>query len=148
SQVEHLFTWPQAAELQHSIYYSLRSRIVRSENLYPFVLCGQRQRQRENHGDKEMSHGPLPLAGHVRVYSLAAMLVRPRTILAMALATQALAPANDFWTAAEPGQWSEAQIKKIVTDSPWARQARVSVKGAAMSGVGRSGPGVPDDGAE
>lgn len=54
-----------------------------------------------------------------------------RNILAMCLTAAHLLPAADFWIAREPDQWSEQEIKIMVTDSPWAKEANVRVKGSA-----------------
>jgi hypothetical protein len=78
--------------------------------------------------------------------------MRLRNIPAMILAAALLLPAADFWTAREPGEWSEQEIKRMVTDSPWAKEANVHVKGNAGAipgpGSGRAGAAVPDNGPE
>jgi hypothetical protein len=48
----------------------------------------------------------------------------------MLLAVDILA-AGDFWTDREAGQWSENEVKRIVTDSPWAQTATVDLQGDA-----------------
>jgi hypothetical protein len=49
----------------------------------------------------------------------------PATLLVVA----ALLPAADFWTVREPSRWSRSEIKRMVTDSPWAKEAHISVQG-------------------
>ena len=56
-----------------------------------------------------------------------------RHILVMSLAAQIVLTAADFWHDREPAQWTAAEIKKMVTDSPWAKEAIVTV--VAKSGA-------------
>ena len=74
-----------------------------------------------------------------------------RCIVALIFAAAASVFAADFWEVKDPALWSEAQIRKIVTDSPWAKEAAVSFKGNAKLPVGargglagRSAAGVAD----
>ena len=62
-------------------------------------------------------------------------------ILALVLAAAARVPAAEFWEVKDPSLWSGAQIRKIVMDSPWAKEASVTFKGnAAYSVKSRGGP--------
>jgi hypothetical protein len=51
-------------------------------------------------------------------------------ILAISFAAALPALAEDFWTVRHPDQWSEQEIKRMVTDSPWARELTARVKGS------------------
>jgi len=52
---------------------------------------------------------------------------------------------GDFWNEKEPADWSQEEIKRLLTKSPWARQGNVSFGGAAGGpgggGRGRGGGG-------
>jgi hypothetical protein len=43
--------------------------------------------------------------------------------------------AEDFWIAREPAKWSGPEIIRMVTDSPWARQAHVHVRAEELENV-------------
>jgi hypothetical protein len=76
----------------------------------------------------------------VRVYSFAIAMNAPR-ILALVLAASICAPATEFWDVKDSSLWSGAQIRTIVTDSPWAKEASVSFKGnTTLSVKSRGGP--------
>jgi hypothetical protein len=62
-----------------------------------------------------------------------------RCIVALIFAAAASVLAADFWEAKDPTLWSEIQIRKIVTDSPWAKEAAVSFKGNAKLPVASRG---------
>src|ERR1700688_1948884 len=53
---------------------------------------------------------------------------RLRNMLTLGL-TASLLLAADYWTAGRSGQWSEREIRELVTDSPWAKEANVTTKG-------------------
>ena len=38
-------------------------------------------------------------------------------------------PASDFWNEKKPEEWSDAEVQEMLTKSPWAREAAVSVFG-------------------
>ena len=62
----------------------------------------------------------------------------------MSLAAQIVLPAEDFWIAKEPAQWTAAEIKKMVTDSPWAKEAIVNASARASGGpMQREGAAPP-----
>jgi hypothetical protein len=53
--------------------------------------------------------------------------------------------AADFWAVRDPAQWSEAESKRMVTGSPWAKEA--AVRASAAAPLPRSGgPPPPNDG--
>jgi len=62
-----------------------------------------------------------------------------RCIVALIFAAAASVFAADFWEVKDSALWSEAQIRKIVTDSPWAKEAVVSFKGNANLPVASRG---------
>ena len=41
---------------------------------------------------------------------------------------------EDFWIKKEYMQWSDEEIKKLMTDSPWAKDVTVSAPPAALGG--------------
>jgi len=51
-------------------------------------------------------------------------------LCAILVITLAAALAEDFWAIRQPDQWSEQEIKRIVTDSPWAREVTAHIKGS------------------
>jgi hypothetical protein len=55
---------------------------------------------------------------------------------ALIVATTALA--EDFWIKKEYMQWSDDEVKKILTDSPWAKDITVSAPMAALGGGARA----------
>jgi hypothetical protein len=70
-----------------------------------------------------------------------------RNIPAALLVVTALLPAADFWAVREPSQWSQQEIKRMVTDSPWAKDAHVTVmgdSGAMVDGAKRNQRGSMD----
>ena len=83
----------------------------------------------------------------IRVYSFAALEIgrnsheRAPHFGPYPVARQSCVPAADFWEVKDPSLWSDTQIRKIVTDSPWAKEAIVSFKGnATLSVKSRGGP--------
>ena len=66
--------------------------------------------------------------------------MRLRNMLTLGL-TASLLLAADYWTAGKSGQWSEREIREVVTNSPWAREANVTTMGTVGTLVGTaSGP--------
>ena len=47
-----------------------------------------------------------------------------RHILSIVLAMPVVGAAADFWQAKDPAQWTESEIRKLRTNSPWARECR------------------------
>src|SRR4051794_15481190 len=70
--------------------------------------------------------------------------MRLEKTLILGLAASLLGAAADFWTAGNSAEWSERQIRQIVTNSPWAREASVTTR----SGMGAhdAGPSGTDPG--
>src|SRR5437773_10491971 len=61
--------------------------------------------------------------------------MRLLVVLATTLVAMPILRAADFWTSSDPAQWSAQDIKKMVTDSPWAKQANVHLKGDTLAAV-------------
>jgi len=58
-------------------------------------------------------------------------------------------PGDDFWNKKKPGDWSSEEVQRVLTDSPWARPAKVSREaGGSRQGSpeGRGGTGYPGGG--
>ncbi|RPI24021.1 MAG: hypothetical protein EHM61_18245, partial [Acidobacteria bacterium] len=65
----------------------------------------------------------------------------PLSVVAF-LITSAILLGGDSWRKKTPDQWDEDEINQILTDSPWARQAKVSFSGPAEGpGGGGQAPG-------
>ena len=64
-------------------------------------------------------------------------------ILPMTLAAQVVLLAEVFWIAKEPAHWSAAEIKKMVTDSPWAKEAIVNASGRVSGSATDRNSGAP-----
>jgi len=58
--------------------------------------------------------------------------MRLHRISGMMLAAACCFGAGDFWMVREPGRWSGQEIMRMVTDSPWAREAHVRVRAEGM----------------
>jgi hypothetical protein len=55
-----------------------------------------------------------------------------REILMLSLAAPALAfPATEFWNEKKPEDWTDDEVQEMLTKSPWAKEASVSVFGGA-----------------
>jgi len=50
---------------------------------------------------------------------------------------------EDFWIKKDYTQWSDEEVKKIMTNSPWAKDVLVSAPANALGGGGRRGGGAP-----
>jgi len=70
--------------------------------------------------------------------------MRLTSIFAVMLVCRCGAAADNFWLLRGPETWSAPEIKRIVTDSPWARQARVRLANQGLADIGpmrpQSGP--------
>src|SRR5215831_6719313 len=51
-----------------------------------------------------------------------------------------IALGEDFWVKKEYTQWTEEEIKKVMTNSPWAKDVTVSAPPGTL-GPGQRGPG-------
>src|SRR5262245_17120035 len=49
--------------------------------------------------------------------------------------------AEDFWTKKEYMQWTDEEVRKIMTNSPWAKDVTVSAPVAALGGRGQRAAG-------
>ena len=49
--------------------------------------------------------------------------------------------AEDFWIARDADKWSEREIDRMVTDSPWAKEARVRLRGDSIPNIERGSHG-------
>ena len=71
-----------------------------------------------------------------------------RTVILCAALGSALvvwgSPAGDFWNDKQPGQWAEKDVQRLLTKSPWAKDADVEMDfgGPGMGGFGMGGPGM------
>ena len=74
-----------------------------------------------------------------------------RRLILTIVAIAPLLLAADFWKDKQPADWSDKEVSRMMTNSPWAKQVSVPVSMGAMreSGAGRvGGPGAggPDGG--
>ena len=53
---------------------------------------------------------------------------------------------EDFWVKKDYTQWSDEEVKKIMTSSPWAKDVLVSAPAGALGGGGRRGGGATPSG--
>src|SRR6185369_15853155 len=51
--------------------------------------------------------------------------------------------AEDFWTKKEYMQWTDEEVKKVMTNSPWAKDVTVSAPMALLGGRGQRGVAGP-----
>lgn len=65
-----------------------------------------------------------------------------RAVIALGglLAAGMLLPAEDFWDKKKYPEWSDKEVRQMVTNSPWARRVEIPL-GTGMSGGGRGGRG-------
>ncbi len=68
-----------------------------------------------------------------------------RILVLLGFGATALLAAN-FWDTKKFTEWSDSQINKMLTDSPWAHKTTVQVKGGAGRGGGRMSPEPQDEG--
>jgi hypothetical protein len=57
-----------------------------------------------------------------------------------ALLVAGVALAEDFWDKKEYMQWTDEEVKKIMTNSPWAKDVTISAPISAVGGRGSRGP--------
>ncbi len=62
-----------------------------------------------------------------------------RAALAAGLGPAFQLRAEDPWNAKQPSEWTEKELSKILSDSPWARKVDVAVGGPPMGGMGGGG---------
>jgi len=51
-------------------------------------------------------------------------------------------PASDFWNEKQPHEWAEKDVQRLLTKSPWAKDAAVEMDFGGMGGPGMGGPGM------
>jgi len=69
-----------------------------------------------------------------------------REVLLIGLGLEALAHASgEFWNDKTPGEWSDKEIERLLTKSPWAREASAEMNFSGMSAPdsGGRGGGMP-----
>jgi hypothetical protein len=95
-----------------------------------------------------MSHDGQYNPARSRLVYIEEEFMRLWSIFGVTLAAAVSLVAEDFWIAREPDKWSDPEIKRMVTDSPWAKEAGVHVRGGAIPNV-ETGPvsgGLDDPG--
>jgi hypothetical protein len=77
------------------------------------------------------------------------MITRRRAILGIglgsSLAAWGFAP-GEFWDDKQPAEWSEKDVQRILTKSPWAKGVNLEMDFGAMEGPGMGGPGMEGPG--
>ena len=61
--------------------------------------------------------------------------------LAPSLAAWGFAP-GEFWNDKQPREWAEKDVQRLLTKSPWAKDATVEMDFGGMGGPGMGGPGM------
>ncbi len=64
-----------------------------------------------------------------------------RAVLAAGIVPVLPLNAEEPWTAKKPAEWTEKDLTKILSDSPWAQKVDVAMGGPATGGMGGSGRG-------
>jgi hypothetical protein len=70
-------------------------------------------------------------------------MTRRQAILGLVLGSSLAAwgaPAADFWNDKQPGEWAEKDVQRLLTKSPWAKDASVEMDFGGMGGPGMGGP--------
>ena len=67
------------------------------------------------------------------------MNVRPAETLGVWIVACAALAAADFWEEKDFTAWSDKEVEKMLTDSPWSRNLTVALRGPAGGGGGRRG---------
>jgi hypothetical protein len=62
-------------------------------------------------------------------------------LILMFTAGALLVSAADFWKDKQPAQWSSKEVKRLLTNSPWAKEVTIAGGGSAMPGGGMGGRG-------
>jgi len=69
---------------------------------------------------------------------------RDAVLFGLGTAAWGFAP-GEFWNEKEPGQWSDKEVERILTRSPWAKEVRAEMNMSGMrppGGGGMGGPGM------
>jgi len=77
------------------------------------------------------------------------MITRRNAILALALGSGFVAwglPPGEFWNDKQPGEWAEKDVQRLLTKSPWAKDAAVELNFGEMGGPGMGPPGMDGPG--
>ncbi len=80
--------------------------------------------------------------------SSAGLTIGRRALFVLACGLLASLCAADFWDAKPPDRWSDDEIARLLTDSPWARPATIEFADASGAASEMAGPAVPLGGAE
>ncbi|MBI3683651.1 MAG: hypothetical protein HY235_25015 [Acidobacteria bacterium] len=67
-------------------------------------------------------------------------------LLSAVLALAALCFAADFWQQKKPADWNEKESKRLMTNSPWAKQVTLQMSGGGGAARGAGGGGMPRGG--
>jgi hypothetical protein len=73
------------------------------------------------------------------------MITRRRTILGLALGSSIVAwgfSPGEFWNDKQPSEWSEKDVQRLLTKSPWAKEAAAEMSFGGGEGPGMGGPGM------
>ena len=125
TKVRHPFTGPQATEPQHPFDYRLGSRIIGGEDLDRLFLSAQRRDEYAGEQDRAIFHALTIWRGCDDCQRRAGLKeggprALPKHCRSRAFGCKLLAPA---------AEWSEPQIRSMVTDSAWAKQAHITIRG-------------------
>ena len=77
------------------------------------------------------------------------MITRRKAILGLALGSSFVAwglPPSEFWNEKQPHEWAEKDVQRLLTKSPWAKDAAVQMDFGDMGGPGMGGPGMDGPG--
>lgn len=66
------------------------------------------------------------------------MLLRTAGVIAL-ISGSAILLAGEFWQDKQPSDWTDKDIQRLVTKSPWAKEASLSSNPDRMAGMGRRG---------
>ena len=66
------------------------------------------------------------------------MLLRTAAVIAL-ISGSAILLAGEFWQDKQPSDWTDKDVQRLVTKSPWAKPASLSFNPDRMAGMGRQG---------
>jgi hypothetical protein len=78
-------------------------------------------------------------------------MTRRKAILGLLLGSSFAAwgtPAAEFWNDKQPADWAEKDVQRLLTKSPWTKDAGVEMNFGDMGGPGMGGPGFGPPGME
>src|SRR6185312_17157511 len=70
--------------------------------------------------------------------------MRSRILLFALLPAAMSLIAADLWTVRQPGQWSESEFRRMVSDSPWAKDVALTIRGQSDLSFKTADPDLPD----